>query len=317
MIEASISSTRGEKVAILLCTYHGQHYLAEQLDSFWAQTHPNWEVWASDDGSCDDTHAILDAYSAKWGCERLSIHLGPAKGFVANFMALTCKAEIEAEYFAYSDQDDIWMPHKLERAVCWLKRVPDHIPALYCSRTLLVDAQNKSLGFSPLFSRAPCFANALVQSIAGGNTMVFNRAARTLIQNSAPYANRVPSHDWWAYLVVTACGGQVFYDPEPMLRYRQHGGNLVGANSTWFERLRRIRMLFGGRFRIWGDRHVEALSHLRSRMSPASREIFDRFVHARSAPLHARLYAMRAAGVYRQTYLGNLGLIAGVIFNKI
>ncbi|MBY0345241.1 MAG: glycosyltransferase, partial [Neisseriaceae bacterium] len=78
------------KVAILLCTYQGQHYLRDQLDSFANQTHANWSIWASDDGSQDETHAILMAYQAKWGSERLSIHFGPKEGFVANFLSLTC-----------------------------------------------------------------------------------------------------------------------------------------------------------------------------------------------------------------------------------
>ncbi len=97
-------------MAILLCTYHGQHYLAEQLDSFAAQTHANWEVWASDDGSQDDTRAILERYQRTWPAGRLSIHFGPAEGFAANFLSLTFKARIEADYFAYSDQDDVWEP---------------------------------------------------------------------------------------------------------------------------------------------------------------------------------------------------------------
>ncbi len=82
------------KVAILLCTYHGQHYIAEQLDSFQAQSHSNWEVWASDDGSEDDTHATLEVYRQKWPAGRLSIHFGPAKGFAANFLSLTCRESI-------------------------------------------------------------------------------------------------------------------------------------------------------------------------------------------------------------------------------
>jgi len=95
-------------VAILLCTYHGQRYLAEQLDSFAAQSHSNWEVWASDDGYEDYTHGILEAYQQKWSNGRLSIHFGPAEGFAANFLSLTCKARIDADYYAFSDQDDIW-----------------------------------------------------------------------------------------------------------------------------------------------------------------------------------------------------------------
>lgn len=165
------------KVAILLCTYHGQHYLAEQLDSFAAQSHPNWEIWASDDGSEDDTHAILEAYQQKWPAGRLSIHFGPAEGFAANFLSLTCKASIKADYYAYSDQDDVWEAGKLERAVRWLETIPPNIPALYCGRTRLVDADNNEIGLSPLFSKPPSFANALMQNIGGGNTMVFNNAA--------------------------------------------------------------------------------------------------------------------------------------------
>lgn len=160
------------KVAILLCTYHGQHYLADQLDSFANQTYSNWEVWASDDSSQDDTHTILESYKAKWGGDQLSIHFGPAEGFVANFLSLTCKASIQSDFYAYSDQDDIWKVNKLQRAVDWLSTISANVPALYCSRTQLVDAIGNHIGLSPLFTKPPSFANALMQNIGGGNTMV-------------------------------------------------------------------------------------------------------------------------------------------------
>lgn len=198
------ASAAQSKVAILLCTYHGQHYLAEQLNSFAAQTHTNWEVWASDDGSLDDTQAILEDYRQKWPEGRLSIQFGPAKGFAANFLSLTSKASINADYYANSDQDDIWEPNKLARAVEWLETIPENIPALYCSRTRLVDAQNNlvdaqnnEIGVSPLFSRPPSFANALMQNIGGGNTMVFNKAAQNLLREAGE-ALPVITHDWWA-----------------------------------------------------------------------------------------------------------------------
>jgi len=89
-------------------------------------------------------------------------NITPAEGFVANFLSLTCKASIEADYYAYSDQDDVWESDKLERAVRWLQTVPENIPALYCSRTRLVDAENNEIGLSPLFSKPPSFANALI-----------------------------------------------------------------------------------------------------------------------------------------------------------
>ena len=84
----------------------------------------DWEIWASDDGSQDDTHAILERYQGTWGAHRMSIHYGPAEGFVSNFLSLTCKADIQADCYAYSDQDDIWEEDKLQRAVDWLRTVP-------------------------------------------------------------------------------------------------------------------------------------------------------------------------------------------------
>lgn len=304
------------KVAILLCTYHGQHYLAEQLDSFAAQTHTNWEVWASDDGSQDDTRAILEAYQRKWPKSRLSIHSGPAEGFAANFLSLTCKAGIEADYYAYSDQDDIWEPNKLARAVDYLETIPANIPALYCARTRLVDANNNEIGVSPLFRKSPSFANALMQSIGGGNTMVFNNAARNLLREAG---DRLPviTHDWWAYMVVTGCGGKVFYDSEPTLRYRQHDQNLVGVNASWSARFKRIRMLWQGRFRVWNDSNIAALRTLSHRLTPENLEMMESFAKAREMSLIPRLIHLKRSGFYRQTLLGNLGLIAAAVFRKI
>lgn len=304
------------KVAILLCTYHGQHYLAEQLDSFTAQSHANWEVWASDDGSKDDTHAILEACMQQWPVGRLSIHCGPAEGYAANFLSLACKANIEADYYAYSDQDDIWEADKLERALRWLESVPANTPALYCSRTRLVDADNNDICLSPLFSRPPSFANALVQNIGGGNTMVFNNAARALLQEAGKNFS-VISHDWWTLMVVTGCGGDVFYDSEPTLRYRQHGSNLVGMNVTWKARMKRICLLWDGRFRRWNDTNIAGLHHLQHRLTPKNLETLERFAKAREMSLIRRLIHLKRTGINRQTLLGNLGLIAAAVFKKI
>lgn len=304
------------KVAILLCTYQGQRYLAEQLTSFEIQSHTSWEVWASDDGSEDDTHMILEAYQRKWPEGRLFVRSGPAEGFAANFLSLTCKDIIGADYYAYSDQDDIWEADKLARAVRWLQTQPVDTPALYCSRTRLVDADNNEIGVSPLFLKPPSFANALMQNIGGGNTMVFNNAARELLREAGG-DRAVITHDWWAYIVVTGCGGHVFYDSEPTLRYRQHSDNLIGTNSNWASRFKRIRMLFQGHFKYWNDSNILALRTLEHRLTPENREIFQCYAKARKMSLIPRLVLLKRSGIYRQTFLGNIGLIAAAIFGKV
>lgn len=305
-----------QQVAILLCTYQGEPFLAEQLNSFQAQTYPHWSLWASDDGSVDGTHRILNDFKARWPANPLTTCAGPRKGFVANFMSLVCRPEIQADFYALSDQDDIWKADKLQRAVDWLATIPSDVPALYCSRTELIDEQGTPLGCSPLFTRPPAFANALVQNVAGGNTMVFNHAARQLLLAAGANID-VVAHDWWVYIVITACGGRVHYDSRPSLQYRQHADNLIGANAGLGARLLRIRMLFQGHLKTWTDQHIKALSPLLPRLPPANRNLFDRFIRARQRSMLPRVIGIKASGIYRQTTLGNLGLLAAAIFNRI
>lgn len=304
------------KVAIFLCTYNGQYYLADQLNSIKNQTHKNWEVWASDDGSQDDTFEILHAYKSDWSQARLSILSGPRQGFAANFLALTCNSNIGADYYAYADQDDIWETDKLQRAIDLLSTIPSHIPALYCSRTRLVDANNREIGLSPHFKKPPGFANALMQNMGGGNTMVFNNAARELLCEAGANID-VVTHDWWGYIAISACGGKVLYDDYPSLRYRQHANNLVGMNTSWSARFARVRLAWLGQFRIWNDKNIEALQRLQTRLTPENRKILDQFCSARQRWLIPRLIGFKRAGIYRQTLMGNLGLIFFMLLNKI
>lgn len=304
------------KVAVLMCTMQAQHFLAQQLNSIATQTHPSWAIWASDDGSADHTHAILEYYQSHWGEDRISIHAGPAEGSTANFLSLTCRADIDADYFAFADQDDVWEADKLERAVAWLQTVPTDVPALYGSRTLLVDSRNQHLGYSPLFEHPPSFRNSLVQSVMGGNTMVFNRAARDLIRSAGEDIEAI-THDWWAYMLVSGCGGQVHYDAHPTVRYRQHDTNQFGGNIDPVAQVKRARLLLQGRFRGWIDVNLKALLRVRERMTPENRQVLDEFVHARQQWVGARLTGLWRSGARRQTLLGNIGIMLATLINRL
>jgi len=310
------AGTHGPKVAILLCTYNGQKYLSEQLDSCAAQDYSNWCVWASDDGSNDETLKILSKYQAEWGPDRLSIQAGPGKGFAANFLSLTTNAGIDADMFAYSDQDDVWERDKLSRAVAWLSKVPSDVPGLYCSRTLFVDEENRRLGLSKFYKRAPSFANALTQNLAGGNTMVFNKTASALLRRTPQKEALVP-HDWWAYILISGCGGQLFYDEHPSLRYRQHRDNALGARISPLEHLARIKRLWSGEARRWCDIHLDALDGFSSDLTQENRQVLNAFIEARRSSWWSRPLMLRHAGVYRQTLIGNIGLYVAAALGKI
>src|SRR6476646_3732917 len=237
------------KIVILLATRNGAAFIQGQLDSYRTQTYGNWELLVSDDGSTDDTIKIIEQF-AKQVPQRVMVRRGPQMGFWQNFVSLVRSDEIDGDLFAYSDQDDIWFPEKLAKDVSWFEARPTDQPAVYFTRTELMEESGSPIGFSPLFVRAPSFQNALVQNIGGGNTMVFNRAARLALL-ATPADGALVAHDWWTYQVVTGIGGTAHYDPWPSLRYRQHGLNLVGANKGLWARLVRLSALASGRMVMW------------------------------------------------------------------
>jgi glycosyltransferase involved in cell wall biosynthesis len=307
-------SRAAPSAAILLCTKDGDAYLKEQLDSIRQQSHANWRIVASDDGSSDQTVPILEAL-AKELPGRIEIRRGPQRGFCQNFLSLATDPAIQADYFAYCDQDDIWEKDKLTRALTWLETVSPSVPALYCARVQVVSADGKVTGHSPLFERAPSFRNALVQNIGSGNTMVFNRAARKLLIQAGRV--EVVCHDWWTYQLVTACGGVARYDSNPTLKYRQHGENQIGSRPAWIARSRSLRLLLDGTFKSWNDANIRALQSVESILEPGNRLTLERFRKAREDRLLPRLVNLKRSGVYRQTLLSNLSLVAAVLFRKM
>lgn len=303
-------------VAILLCTHNGQEFLGQQLESIAHQSHRDWRLWVSDDASTDGTRAILDAFQSTHGPDRVTILQGPGAGSSANFLSLVCDERIQADYFAYADQDDVWFEDKLNRAITWLVGQPAGVPALYSSRTRLIDDAGQDLGISRLFTKPPSFQNALVQNIGGGNTMVFNIAARDVVRAAGPRVE-VVVHDWWTYMAVTGCGGVVFNDPRPTLKYRQHGANQIGSNLGLWARLSRAGQLLEGRFRHWADINLKALSTIQLRLTPENQQVLATFAAARTKPLIPRLIGVARSGITRQTFIDNVGLYLAAALNRL
>lgn len=312
---AELQSDR-PRIAILMCTKDGARFLDEQLASLHRQSYAEWRLYVSDDGSRDETLEILRARQREWGADRLSILSGPQRGFAANFLSLVCNPDVWADYFAWCDQDDIWHTEKLKTASTWLRNVPEETPALYCGRTALISEVGESIGHSPLFSHPPHFSNALVQSIAGGNTMVFNSAARTLLQEAGKDVD-IPSHDWWAYQLISGAGGVVKYDPCALVFYRQHQNNIIGSNVGWVARFKRLWMVFQGRYQRWSEQNISALDTMQYRLASEHRVTLEAFKKARTGALLSRILHYRRSGIFRQTFFGKLGLIAAIILRKI
>ena len=302
-------------IGILMGTYNGEKFIAEQLDSIATQTHPNWRLIASDDGSVDETLNILAQYQKAWGEQKLEIRQGPARGFSANFLSLACDASIDADYYAFADQDDVWQPEKFAVAINYLAKQDPAIPTVYCGRTAYVDDNLKPKGFSPLFIYPTRFRNALVQSIAGGNTMVFNRAAKKLLE--AAGVLEVVSDDWWLYLLIMGAGGKVYYHAEPYVLYRQHADSLIGGNNSLVASAERIVLGIRGRFRYWNDIHVIALDQCRHLLTSNATEILDLFLRLRDSHFIHRCRMIEVCGLYRQTRRGSISLLIAAALKKV
>lgn len=302
-------------VAILMTTFNGQKFLAEQLNSIESQLHRNWKLIVSDDGSSDKTLSILKSYQKLWGKSKLIIRRGPQKTFSHNFLSLATDKKIKADFYAYCDQDDVWLPNKLSVAIKALQKESLKKPLLYCGRTLYVDKHLKIQGLSPLYNKPPVFQNALVQSIAGGNTMVFNNHTKKNLENMG--IKEIISHDWWTYLLVTAVGGKVIYDEYPQILYRQHEAGLIGANTSIFEILSRLLGLFQGRFKDWNTLHINALTSSDLKITSNNQQILARFLFYRIGHVFGRIKMVKLNGLYRQSWQGNASLYLAALFNRI
>ncbi len=257
---------------ILLSSYRGGEYLPAMLDSLARQDWPNCRVMVRDDGSDDDTPEVINSFSKKLAIE---VDYGTNLGTKASFAHLLSNApEAEATFFA--DQDDIWYPDKVRRAMAALARVPSSRAAMYCSALDIVNDALKPVARSPVWPKPPSFANALVENIATGCTIALNGEAAKILRRHPPPHDAI-MHDWWAYLVISALG-QVIYDPVPSLAYRRHARNQVGLPSGQLDWLvARLRRQMKSNF----VRSLIAQAHavrtaLRDELAPEARAMADR-----------------------------------------
>ncbi|MBU9841681.1 MULTISPECIES: glycosyltransferase family 2 protein [Rahnella] len=302
------------EIAVMMCTYNGAPYLLSQLESIENQSVNNVHIYISDDGSSDETCAIARSFI---DCSHFEGTLlkGPKRGFVENFMHMVNNEEICAKYYAFSDQDDVWKSDKLERAINWLSEIPEDVPALYCSRTTLTDAEGKIIGASPNYKRPPAFANSILQNIASGNTMVFNHKARELL--ALAYGAPMVAHDWSLYQIVSGCGGKVFFDTIPTVFYRQHHNNVIGNSMGLGKRIQNFLQAHSGRAAIWNNMNFEVLGRVSRHLTPESAATLHDFKSIRNSSLSMRLKLMKSSGIYHQQAIGYFTTLTYVLLNKI
>ena len=221
------------------------------------------------------------------------------------------------DYYAFCDQDDVWDSCHTLRAIKKIEKTSLNIPALYCSRTNLIDKQGIKIGKSKLFNKKPSFNNALVQSIAGGNTMVFNRLAFDLLEGVKSEKNFIPSHDWMLYLLVSGCGGFIHYDKRPSVNYRQHENNAIGSNLGIFNTLKRVNLIYNGAWTNWLDSNYKILKNT-SELTQENLCYLESFQRLRKIDnIFIRLKEYSRSTIYRQTLFGRFSILVALIIKKL
>ncbi|MCR5376622.1 MAG: glycosyltransferase family 2 protein [Lachnospiraceae bacterium] len=233
-------------VAVLMSTYNGEKYIRDQLDSIFSQENVSVKLIVRDDGSSDGTVGIVKEYVEKYPVELILDGENVRPG--ESFMRLVYQsAEMpDVDYYAFADQDDIWLPDKLRTAVDAIAEGEASIPTLYSSNQyIFVDGENRGLRHSEP-QRTDLISHMTKNTIAGC-TFVFNKAlVRLVTETNRPDPRVIKSrlHDSWMMLVAIACG-RVIYDEQSRMLYRIHSENVVGIKKISFvSRLKKLKRFF-------------------------------------------------------------------------
>ena len=221
------------KVTILLATFNGDKFIREQIESILSQTYTNWELLIHDDGSTDSTPVILNEYSLKYP-DKIKILVAPPTGCAKNnFLLLMNHAD--SNYIMFCDQDDVWHQDKIEKTLVEMQSVEKELssdtPILIFSESRVVDENLKEI--CPMLSKyqnldcnRTSLSKLLLQNVATGCTMMINSSLLGLAK--VKNTDSIKMHDWWCALIASKFGVLSFIS-EPLVDYRQHSDNSVGA----------------------------------------------------------------------------------------
>ena len=309
---------KNKKVAIILGFYNGNKYISEQLKSILEQTHKDLDIFIFDDKSSGSLFLNPNNLDLKTIPNLKIIKRENNIGYAKNFLMGLKEVGDKYQFYAFSDQDDIWEKDKISRALTKINLIKEDLPKLYFSRTAYYcsNCLNET-GSSRIFKKPTSFSNALLQNIAGGNTILMNDLARKIVIQTVDKNNFI-SHDWWCYLIISGVGGEIIFDKEKTVKYRQHRKNLIGMNIGFINQKSRLIDFTSGKVKSWLDSNIENLSKHNYLLSKKNFIVLNHFSKARkSRNIFKRIFYYLRSGVYRQSSLENFIFFIGLLFRKI
>lgn len=221
------------EVSIVMATYNGASYIEEQIESLFKNTYTNWILEVSDDGSTDKTLSILQKYQEKYPDKIMISKNYEQLGSTRNFLEGAVRAK--GNYVMFCDQDDVWLPEKIETTLAFMKereKIAGNVPVAVFTDARPVDAVLRTLhdsffGYNVLDVTKTDLPHLLMENKVIGCTTMVNRK---LIEHIIDFPNCARQHDWWIALIASVFGDLAYLDEVTML-YRQHGKNAVGTQS--------------------------------------------------------------------------------------
>lgn len=273
------------KVAVLMSSYNGQKYIRDQIESILNQQDVKVDLYIRDDGSSDDTLNIIKEY------KEITLYQGKNIGVGNSFMDLVYCVPKKYDYYAFSDQDDIWLKNKLIVAIKKIRNNTGSI--LYCSNQILVDKNLNKIGVR--YNEIPDTSCEQIFSVnkVSGCTMVWNKDLQKLLYDKQPSQELLKCriHDVWV-AIVASITGKIIYDPKGYILYRQHENNVVGGIED--NRLDKLK---------YGIKKIKN-KKLRNGRSLMAKEIFKLF------PEHAEKYEVFVLSKDTGTLHGKLNVIS-------
>ena len=218
-------------VAVLLATYNGERFIAEQLDSLLNQTYQDFVCYIHDDGSKDQTVQICKEYEKEYPDKFKILDYGPTGGAKNNFLSLI--KNVDAELVMFCDQDDVWLPNKIEEMVGAVKNFNGAFLAFadlkIVDEKLNVQEESFYQAMHVQIDKIN-YKNALIKGFIPGCTMM---VSRELIQKALNYKNdeNIKMHDWWLVIMALVTDARMIYINKPLGLYRQHSSNAIGAKE--------------------------------------------------------------------------------------
>ncbi|WP_289960214.1 glycosyltransferase [Faecalibaculum rodentium] len=217
----------------MMSTYNGDKYLREQIESILSQVGVKVNLIVRDDGSTDNTQKILQEYEAEG---KLKWYAGKNIGAAYSFLNLL-KSISRDEFYAFSDQDDVWDKKKLLAGISKLKEYPEEAIVLYTCSVRVVSSNLSEIGSLNSSVPVTTFMDGMIRNNSQGCTMVFGNVLRNLL---VMYNGKnLFMHDDLAVKVCLAMGGIIYRDVEKYINYRQHGNNVIGTQEPFMRSLSR------------------------------------------------------------------------------